>query len=279
MGDRSPGVHWLGEPTTGDPANVGPAIAALSRLSTTLPVPRGFCLTIPPYEVSPAGQLRPDSGVLEAQYAVMVPGERRPPVDVALGLVSPPSRAAGSVPPPCRFRNVRGIGSVADAVAECVGVYIRWRRRLSDDPGPHVAVLVAAFVAADVCALVTASPPGEPDLATFTIEASWGIGEVLVERVVIPDVFELSRSDLTVSRRTVGDKRRMCVPATDGLAVVDVPARLTHVPCLTEARLGEVARLARDAELLLAAPGCLEVALDRTGLRVVWYEPLPALLD
>ena len=112
---------------------------------------------------------------------------------------------------------------------------------------PSVAVVVQALLDPEVAGVMfTKNPINGAD--ERLIEASWGLGEVVVAGRVIPDHFRVSRSG-EVLERTPGLKKVAVRKLPDGgTTEEDVAPELVESLCLDDDQLAELSRLADRCE-------------------------------
>lgn len=97
------------------------------------------------------------------------------------------------------------------------------------------------------------------------IEATWGLGEAVVQGLVAPDHYRLSATG-EVLERSPGDKRIAIRPRPDGLASTEpVAAHRAHALCLDDRHLACLHALARDCEHAFQAPSDIEWAFTHAG--------------
>jgi pyruvate,water dikinase len=124
---------------------------------------------------------------------------------------------------------------------------ITYRQRVGLFTRPSVGVVVQSLldpVAAGV--MFTRHPVTGAD--ERVIEASWGLGEVVVAGRVIPDMYRLARSG-EVLERTPGFKKVAIHSLPDGGTVEkQVPAELRERLCLDDDHLDKLSRLAARCE-------------------------------
>jgi pyruvate,water dikinase len=82
----------------------------------------------------------------------------------------------------------------------------------------------------------------------FVIEAAWGLGEAVVQGMVTPDHFRVTR-DGTILEERPGDKPTTIRRAADGgTEEVETPTELVEKACLGSAELAALVELARRCE-------------------------------
>ena len=124
---------------------------------------------------------------------------------------------------------------------------ITYRQRVGLFTRPSVGVVVQSLLDPDVAGvLFTQNPINKAD--ERMIEASWGLGEVVVSGRVIPDSFRLDRSG-TVLERSPGVKKIAIRAAADGGTVEETVApELVEKLCLNDDQLAQLSTLAEKCE-------------------------------
>jgi pyruvate, water dikinase len=275
-------IHWLGEARAKQSDVVGGKVANLSRLIDEFPVPPGFCLADPSARI-----LGQDAWVesLAAAYATLARrlGHPAPPVAVRSSAVDEDGPTASFAGLNETHLNVRGPEAVAVAVRSCLASFISerarsYRRRhgLAEYP-ERVAVLVQKLVVADCSGVAFSINPvaGDPD--EIIVNASWGLGESVVNGTVTPDTHVLDRTDLRLLRRDVADKHRMTVAVPGGVAEISVPERLRCLPALTDEAAEATARLVVQVEQRMGHPVDVEFAWSDDRLHLLQCRPITTL--
>jgi pyruvate,water dikinase len=133
-----------------------------------------------------------------------------------------------------------------------------------EEDGLSMAVAVQKMVNARAAGVAMTIDPGNGDRSKIVIDASWGLGEMVVSGEVTPDNFVLDKVMLTTVRRTVSDKREELVPDPQSQELVrrDVAHDRRTSPSLSDGELLAVAGLAKAAERHYGCPQDIEWALD-----------------
>jgi pyruvate,water dikinase len=164
---------------------------------------------------------------------------------------------------------VRGGERVADRVRRCwaslynvESVTYRLRRGWS---ATAMAVVVQRMVDARAAGVAFTRSPTTGDRSVVTIEAAWGLGSAVVSGDVTPDTWVVNKVDGEIIRRTVASKpcRHVPDPAGSGVLEEEVPAELQDRPCLSDAEVQALARLAWLVERHYGAAQDIEWALAR----------------
>ena len=138
---------------------------------------------------------------------------------------------------------------------------ITYRQRVGLFTRPSVGVVVQSLLDPDVAGvLFTQNPINKAD--ERLIEASWGLGEVVVAGRVIPDSFRMDR-DGTVLERTPGVKKIAIRAVADGGTVEQsVAPELVEKLCLDDDQLAQLKRARREVRT-----GIWSCARHRVGVR------------
>lgn len=127
-----------------------------------------------------------------------------------------------------------------------------------------MAVAVQKMVNARVSGVAMTMDPSNGDRSKIVVDASWGVGEMVVSGQVTPDNLMLDKVMLSVVREHIGDKHAELVPdaASGSLVEREVEPERQVVRCLTDTELHAVASMAKRAERHYGCPQDIEWALD-----------------
>ena len=165
---------------------------------------------------------------------------------------------------------VRGADQVVEKVRDCWAslyttraVAYREKNRI-----PHVDVLMSVgvqkMVNARAAGVAMSLDPVNGDRTKIVIDASWGLGEMVVSGVVTPDNFTVEKVLLEILERKISDKHVELVgDAALGEAVErEVPQDRRQKQCLSDAEVIAVAALAKRLEKQNKCPQDVEWAID-----------------
>lgn len=151
-----------------------------------------------------------------------------------------------------------------------------YRRLRGADGEPCCGVVLQRLVPATAAGVLFSRDPvtGADQLL---VEASWSLGEAVVDGLVTPDLYRLDRTGALVDR-TVGTKDRAVVPRPrGGTETVPVPPDRVRRPCLAPGDLAALARLARRCDDVFGGPSDLEWALAGGDLALLQRRPITAV--
>jgi pyruvate,water dikinase len=151
-----------------------------------------------------------------------------------------------------------------------------YRRRLGIDERPRMGAVVQQLVPADVAGVLFTRDP-ITGAADRVIEASWGLGEVVVDGRVIPDRYRLSPSgeltELTLGRKDVALRPRI----GGGRQEQRLDRETAERRCLTERELTQLHLLASQCEAAFGQGQDIEWAFAGAGLHLLQIRPLTAM--
>lgn len=138
-----------------------------------------------------------------------------------------------------------------------------------------MAVVVQAMVDARAAGVMFTRSPTSGDRSVVTIEGAWGLGSAVVGGEVTPDRWVLGKITGEISVREISDKhiehRRA---AGGGVESVAVDEQRRRVPCVSDAELEGLRRVARQVEKHYGCAQDIEWAIDARGeIRLLQSRP------
>lgn len=143
-------------------------------------------------------------------------------------------------------------------------IFYRLRNGISEE-GLSMAVAVQKMVNARAAGVAITMNPATGDRSKITIDASYGVGELVVSGQVTPDNIVLDKVMLSVISCDLGGKHAELVPdiATGTLVEQAVDEARRHRCCLGADEIEAVAAMAKQAEQRFGCPQDVEWAIDR----------------
>jgi pyruvate,water dikinase len=184
-----------------------------------------------------------------------------------------------------QYETALGLSSVYDiitAIGTCVHSAVSariaaYRSASVQETTSAVGVLIQEMVPADRAGVAfTINPLTSAN--EIVIDASFGLGDLLVSGHITPDEFIIDTSR-QVSKLTVGSKRLMSVLTHNGIIHTPVPKSLQIIPSLSDGQLHEIISAARACESALGYPVDLEWALSGNMLFILQARPITAILN
>lgn len=132
------------------------------------------------------------------------------------------------------------------------------------DEGLSMAVAVQKMVNAKVAGVAMTLDPTNGDRSKIVVDASYGVGEMVVSGLVTPDNIVLDKVMLTVVAEKVGAKHAELIPDAQSHSLIEreVDPRRRDCRCMSDADLRAVATIAKRAEKHYGCPQDIEWALD-----------------
>jgi pyruvate,water dikinase len=152
------------------------------------------------------------------------------------------------------YTNVIGDGAVLARVVECwVSLFgervIAYRAARGIRAEPAIAVIVQQFVNADCAGVMFTADPATDDRDRTIIEASFGLGEVVMAGELEPDMYVVAKDRTRPLQVRIGNKTHKAVATSDGtVARVDVPPAEIRRQAVSDSQIMSLAQAAIEAE-------------------------------
>ena len=132
------------------------------------------------------------------------------------------------------------------------------------DEGLSMAVVVQKMVNSKTSGVAITMNPGTGDRSKITIDASYGVGEMVVSGQVTPDNIVLDKVMMTIVSEHIGDKHAELIPdpLTQSLVEREVEPERANVRCLSDDEVKAVAEMAKRSEKHYGTPQDVEWAFD-----------------
>lgn len=241
----------------------GKAVGLGAAIRAGLPVPEGVALPAALVAAVAAGDPAAVAGLFVVSDSL--PG----PLAVRSSCVGEDSAAASFAGQHLTQLNVGSLDQLVEAVAAVwrsggSESALAYRRKLGLEGPPRMGVVVQRLLDSEVSGvLFTRHPVTGAD--ERVIEATWGLGEAVVQGLVTPDRYRLSPAG-EVLERSPGAKRVAVRPRPDGVASSEpVAAHLVDALCLNDRRLACLHALARECEDAFQGPSDIEWAFTDAG--------------
>jgi len=251
----------------------GKAVQLGAAIRAELPVPDGFGLAADLVDALARGEQ-----TARAQLAAVC-ARLSGPLAVRSSAVGEDSAVASFAGQHATVLNVCGVQAVTEAV-EAVWrsawseSALAYRRRVGANEAVRIGAVVQTLVAADVAGvLFTHNPVTGAD--ELVVEASWGLGEAIVQGLVIPDRYRIGRGG-DVLDRTAGSKEVAVRLRADGdTRHESVEPELVEELCLADAELRGLHELAaRCDDVFGSGPHDIEWAFEAGALYLLQRRPV-----
>jgi pyruvate,water dikinase len=164
---------------------------------------------------------------------------------------------------------VRGAEDVIDAVRRCWASLFTDRATCYrvemgyDHRSVEMCVVIQKMVHPKAAGVAFTLDPTNGDRSQVAIDAAWGFGEAVVAGEVTPDNYRVDKVMLDITKRIVSEKSHEYVLTDhDSVEKVETAPDRVSAPCLTDAEIKAIARLAKTAERHYGCPQDIEWAVD-----------------
>lgn len=141
-------------------------------------------------------------------------------------------------------------------------IAVRVQQGLPVIEAPCIGVGVVHLVKVRSAGVCFTIHPITGDPVKAMIEANWGLGESVVGGKVSIDMYILDKESMTVTEKTLGEKKMQIVPKDEGIAEVDVSPEKQAAYVLSDEEAAEIVRLGKGLETYFGCPQDLEWAID-----------------
>jgi pyruvate, water dikinase len=173
---------------------------------------------------------------------------------------------------------VRSVDGFVDALREVyasatTSAAIAYRERLGLDLSPRMGVIVQRLIRAEASGvLFSRDPISGQDVRV--VEASWGLGEAIVQGLVNPDRFRIARGGRILSREA-GEKDLMIRWAEAG-GTEEIPVEDDRIAelCLDDEALAALDRLTSQCEAVFGGTQDIEFAVADGTVHLLQRRPI-----
>lgn len=139
-----------------------------------------------------------------------------------------------------------------------------------------LAVVVQKMVDSDVSGVAFSVNPLNKSTDEIMIEATYGLGELLVQGMVTPDNYVIAKSDGSVISKHITNKTTMLAYESGETKEIPVSAGQDEA-CLSDEQLAELSELIRRAEDYYQTPQDMEWALQDGSFYLVQSRPITTI--
>jgi pyruvate,water dikinase len=251
----------------------GKAVQLGAGIRAGLPVPDGFALSADLVEAVALGDKE-----ARARLAAICAGLTGP-LAVRSSAVGEDSAGASFAGQHATFLNVVGVQATTEAVeavwrSASSQSTLSYRRRVGADGPVLIGVAIQNLVAADVAGVMfTCNPVTGAD--ELVVEASWGLGEAIVQGLVIPDRYRIARGGDVLEQAAGFKTLAVRQHADGGTRHEPVEGELVERLCLAVAELQTLQELAVLCDDVFdSGPHDIEWAFEAGALYLLQRRPV-----
>lgn len=196
-------------------------------------------------------------------------------------------RSSGAVSMPGQMETYLNVQGEAEVVRKVIEVWessfntraiaFRMEKNMPVAKAP-IGVAVLKMVNAKSAGVVLTVAPTTGDLDRIVIEGNWGLGESVVSGEMNPDNFIIHKQSLVIDK-TINKKTLWVTANGKGTVKSAVPPELQERPCLEDAEILEISRIALDVESHFGMAQDMEWVVDKDlpfPESVIWVQARPA---
>ncbi|MDF1554230.1 MAG: PEP/pyruvate-binding domain-containing protein [Deferrisomatales bacterium] len=196
-------------------------------------------------------------------------------------------RSSGSVSMPGQMESYLNVQGESDVVRKVIEVWessfntraiaFRLEKGMPVAKAP-IGVAVLKMVNAKSAGVVLTVAPTTGDLDRIVIEGNWGLGESVVSGEMNPDNFIVHKENLAIDK-TINTKTLWVNANGRGTVRSEVPPELQDLPCLEDAEILEIVRVALHVEDHFGVPQDMEWVVDKDlpfPQSIIWVQARPA---
>ncbi len=180
------------------------------------------------------------------------------------------------------YLNIVGPSAILQHVSRCWASLFTERavtyrlRNAFDHRKVHMAVVVQQMVFPEAAGILFTADPVTSNRKVVSVEASFGLGEVLVSGLVNADVYKVRDGEIVT--KAVATKQLAIHPSPAGGTQQQAiePARQDQ-QVLTDSQVVRLAQLGRRIEAHFGCPQDIEWCLDADGFQIVQSRPITTL--
>lgn len=140
-----------------------------------------------------------------------------------------------------------------------------------------IAVPVQQQIQSQISGVMFTTDPISQNRDRIVIEAIYGLGDYIVQGVVTPDHYEVSRTSGKIIAKTVTPQHIMEVRKPQGVKEVKVPSRIRDKSKLTEKQILELADIGKKIHRHYFFPQDIEWAYEKGKFYIVQSRPITTL--
>ncbi|MFV1917150.1 MAG: phosphoenolpyruvate synthase, partial [Patescibacteria group bacterium] len=183
------------------------------------------------------------------------------------------------------YLNIRGEANLMNAIRDCWAslftaraIFYRHENKIQHKK-VKIAVVVQRMVQSDVSGVMFTLDPVTEDREKIVIEAIWGLGELIVGGVVVPDRYVVQKSSFFILAKSISEQLIQLSRKGSITKEVEVPKKIADTRKLSDREIEELARLGDRLQNHYYFPQDIEWAKEEGKLYIVQTRPVTTLKD
>ncbi len=140
-----------------------------------------------------------------------------------------------------------------------------------------IACVIQKMVQSDASGIMFTIDPVNNDKSTMLVESILGLGELIVQGAVTPDHFEITKADMKIKNKIIGNQEKMMKRINGKNVIEKVPSRLSSKPKISERLILEVAKIGSQIEKHYYFPQDIEWAIEKNKVYIVQSRPITTI--
>jgi phosphoenolpyruvate synthase/pyruvate phosphate dikinase len=139
-----------------------------------------------------------------------------------------------------------------------------------------MAVIIQKMVDSEVSGVAFSQNPTTKNDDEIMIEATYGLGELLVQGMVIPDNYLIKKASLEIINKTISPKNTKLVFSEGVNQEVSVPSEEATLPCLNDNQICRLSEVVINIENHYGTPQDIEWAFESDKFFILQSRPITA---
>ncbi len=183
------------------------------------------------------------------------------------------------------FLNIKGEAAVVTYVRKCWAslftgraIFYRTEHKFNHFK-VGIAVPVQKMVQSDKSGIMFTINPVNQDKETIIIEATYGLGELIVQGAITPDHYEVDKKTGAITHKKIYSQERMMLLKGGKTVTIDVPKNQAHMQKLTDGEISDIAELGKKLEKHYYFPQDIEWAIEKGKIFITQTRPITTIHD
>ncbi len=182
------------------------------------------------------------------------------------------------------YLNITGLNDILIKIKSCwASLYtdraITYRiQNAFDHSQIKLSVVVQKMITPDVSGILFTVDPISENRKIMTIDASYGLGEALVSGLVSSDLYKISKTNLTIISKSIGEKKIAIQNNPDGGTYQEnLSESMQKSQALTDDQIISLSKLGYDIETYYGKPQDIEWCIEKNQIYIVQSRPITSL--
>jgi pyruvate,water dikinase len=181
------------------------------------------------------------------------------------------------------YLNIRGDTNLLIAIRNCWAslftaraIFYREQQKIVHSK-VKISVIIQKMIQSEVSGVLFTVDPVTNDKERIVIEAVWGLGETIVQGLVIPDRYVVQKDTFSILSKEISDQQIQLIKKGALTKEVKVPKRIREVQKLTDNEIVKLAKIADNLQKHYYFPQDVEWARESKNLYIVQTRPITTI--